>query len=227
MHTLIQINNKKVLSNHYRSIINFMFLTKTASPLRILIALILTAPLTGCAAMGAASTVAQVANFALSAAGITKPADPNATTDTPLKIQASNDLNTDHHNRPFSVVVRVYQLKQSSAFQQAFYTIFLDADKEKTAFGADVISVKEVTLIPGQTFVNTEKVSATADYIGIVALFHAPASARWKLTFPTKELNKKGIALGVSACSITVDSGTTLEYSTAATTVLKSPASCG
>jgi len=177
--------------------------------------------------MSAVSTVAQVANFALGAAGITKPADPSATNDAPLKIQASNDLNTDNHHHAFSVVVRVYQLKQSSAFQQAYYDIFLDPLKETAAFGSDVVAVKEITLIPGQTFINTEKISATADYIGIVALFHAPASARWKLTFPTKDLNKTGIALGVSACSMSVASGTTLEYSAAVPSTLKLPASCG
>ena len=177
--------------------------------------------------MSAVTTVAQVANFALSATGITKPGDPNATNDASLKIQASKDLNTDAYNRAFSVVVRVYQLKQSSAFQQAFYNIFLDPEKEKAALGADIIAVKEITLIPGQAFMNTEKISAAADYIGIVTLFHTPASARWKLTFPTKALDKKGIALGISACSMTVASGTTLEYSSTTSNILKLPASCG
>lgn len=183
--------------------------------------------LTACSTMGAMSTVAQVANFALGAAGLTKPADPNATNDVPLTIVASRDLNTDAQNRAFSVVIRIYQLRQSSAFQQAFYSIFLDPDKEKSTFGADVIAVKEITLTPGQTFSNTEKISAAADYVGIVTLFQAPASARWKLTFPTEQLNKKGIALGIAACSMTVNSGQTLEYNAAAQSKLQLPASCG
>lgn len=204
-----------------------MLLAKNASRLRALVMLIPLAPLAACSVMDALSSVSQVANFALGAAGIAKPTDPNATNDVPLRIVASRDLNTDDHNHAFSVVVRIYQLKQNSAFQQAFYNIFLDPDKEKTTFGADVIAIKEITLIPGQTFINTEKISAAANYIGIATLFHAPASARWKLTFPTEKLNKKGIALGVTACSLTVDAGKTLEYGEVSQNTLKLPASCG
>lgn len=191
-----------------------------------MLALSILMSLAGCAAIGAVSSVAQVASFALGVAGITKPSDPNATKDMPLKIQAGSALNTDVSNHSFSVVIRIYQLKQSSAFQQAFYNIFLDPLKEKEAFGSDVIAVKEIALIPGQTFISTEKISGTTDSIGIVALFHAPASARWKLTFPTKDLTRTGIVLGVSACSITVASGTTLEYSAATKNLLKLPANC-
>lgn len=175
--------------------------------------------------MSAVSTVAQVANLAFGGT-LSKPSDPNSTTEAQLKILASNELNTDSRSRSFSLVIRVYQLKQSSAFQQAFYDIFLDQQKEKNAFGSDVIAVKEITLIPGQTFINTEKISNSADYIGIVALFHSPAASRWKLTFPTKGVSKSGIALGVNACSITVDSGTTLEYGASSQAALKLPVLC-
>jgi type VI secretion system protein VasD len=217
--------NKKAFQT-YPTNTKFMFFLKAALPLRHLLMLITIAPLTGCAGVSAVSTVAQVANLALGAVGISKPADPNATNNMPLAIQASNDLNTDDRNRAFSIVVRIYQLKQSSAFQQAFYEIFLDPQKEQATFGQDVIAMKEITLIPGQKFVNTEKISVSADYIGIVALFHAPAAARWKLTFPAKDLNKTGISLGVSACSMTVAAGTTLEYSAATRSALKTPVTC-
>jgi type VI secretion system protein VasD len=203
-----------------------MFFLKTAISLRHLLILTIIAPLAGCAGISAVSTVAQVANLALGAVGINKPADPNATNNMPLTIQAAKNLNTDSHNQAFSVVVRIYQLKQSSAFQQAFYDIFLDPQKEQAALGQDIIAVKEITLIPGQTFVNTEKISVSADYIGIVALFHAPAATRWKLTFPAKDLNKHGISLGVSACSMTVAAGTTLEYNAATQSALKMPVTC-
>lgn len=205
-----------------------MFLFRSAAQFQLLFVLMLPVFLSGCTTMGAVSTIAQVANFALGAAGVNKPADPNASIDSPFYIRASNDLNTDDYNHAFSVVIRVYQLKQNSAFQQAYYDIFLDPQKEKSAFGSDVVAVKEITLIPGQIFTNTEKISVVADYIGIVALFRTPAAKRWKLTFPTKDLNKTGIALGVSACSITVVSGTALEYSTAPPGTLKLPAAnCG
>ena len=189
--------------------------------------LLLVISLTGCAAAGAVSTVAQVANLALGAAGLTKPTDPNATQDMPLMIQAGSKLNTDNYGHSYSVVVRIYQLKQSQEFQQAYYDAFLDPQKEKEALGSDVISAREITLIPGQNYINTEKVGMNADYIGIVAFFQSPSAERWKLIFPTKKLNSKGIALGLDACSMTVSEGETIKSNEATQLALKMPASCG
>lgn len=200
--------------------------TQTWNGVRTVLALSLIALLSGCAAAGAVSAVAQIASFAMNATGMSKPVDPNATSNIPLKIVASNTLNTDNKNRPFSVVIRIYQLKQSSMFQQAFYDIFLDPQREKEALGGDIIAVKDITLIPGQTYVNVEKIAATADYVGVVALFHTPAAGRWKLIFPTKDNNKTGLTLGMSACSITVTAGNTLEYTTNTLNMLKNPATC-
>ncbi|MFA5172486.1 MAG: type VI secretion system lipoprotein TssJ [Sulfuriferula sp.] len=199
--------------------------TKTRLSVRTALSLALITSLSGCAAAGAVSAVAQIASLAMNSTGMNKPADPNATREIQLKILASNALNTDDKNQPFSVVIRIYQLKQSSAFQQAFYDVFLNQQKE--ILSGDVIAVKEVTLIPGQKYVNTEKVAVTADYLGVVALFHAPAAGRWKLTFPTKDTNRNGLALGVSECSITVTTGHSLEYAEGTQNIIKKPAICG
>ena len=200
--------------------------TQTWNGVRTVLALSLIALLSGCAAAGAVSAVAQIASFAMNATGMSKPIDPNATSNIPLKIVGSNTLNTDNKNHPFSVVIRIYQLKQSSMFQQAFYDIFLDPQREKEALGGDIIAVKDITLIPGQTYINVEKIAATADYVGVVALFHTPAAGRWKLIFPTKDNNKTGLTLGMNACSITVTAGNTLEYTTNTQNMLKNPATC-
>jgi type VI secretion system protein VasD len=89
--------------------------------------LLITCILAGCAAAGVISSAVQVAT---SMAGIEKKAsDPNATKDIPLKIQADKLLNSDAQKNSFSLVVRIYHLKQSSSFQQAFYDIFLDDNK--------------------------------------------------------------------------------------------------
>jgi type VI secretion system protein VasD len=203
-----------------------MAFTYTKTSICVALSLILISTLSGCAAAGAVSAVAQIANLAINSTGLNKPIDPNATKNIPFKLVASDNLNSDGQKHPFSVVVRVYQLKQSSAFQQAFYDIFLNPQKEKDALSNDVISVKEITLIPGQTYINAEKISATADYIGIVALFQTPASSRWKLTFATKEINSTGLILGLSDCSITVATGTPLEYTGNTQALIKQPALC-
>jgi type VI secretion system protein VasD len=200
--------------------------THTKTGIRAALSLALITTLSGCAAAGAVSAVAQIASLAMNSTGINKPIDPNATNSIQLKILASDDLNRGNQKHPFSVVVRIYQLKQSSAFQQAFYDVFLEPQKEKDALGSDIIAIKEITLIPGQTYINTEKVSVTADYVGVVALYQAPASGRWKLTFPTKDIKDKGLVLGLSDCSITVTAGNSLEYNDNKQSLIKTPALC-
>ena len=181
--------------------------------------------LSGCASNG---VIARATTAALNAVGLDKPkpVDPSVQRSIALKIQADKLLNTDADHQPFSVIVRIYQLKQNSAFQQAFYDMFLDPQKEKQAFGSDVIAEKEIILIPGQTFTDTEKLDASADYLGIVALFQHPSTKKWKLTFPTKNLYKTGISMGLNACSITVSSGLTLEYNGDQQKALLQPTPC-
>lgn len=203
-----------------------MAFTYTKISIRVALSLIPILTLSGCAAAGAVSAVAQIANLAINSTGLNKPIDPNATNNVPLKIVASSNLNSDGQKHPFSTVVRIYQLKQSNAFQQAFYDIFLDPQKEKDALSSDIVAVKEITLIPGQTYINTEKISVTADYIGVVVLFQTPAPSRWKLTFPTKDIKTTGLTLGLSDCSITVATGTPLEYSDSTQALIKKPALC-
>ena len=107
--------------------------TQTWNGVRTVLALSLIALLSGCAAAGAVSAVAQIASFAMNATGMSKPIDPNATSNIPLKIVGSNTLNTDNKNHPFSVVIRIYQLKQSSMFQQAFLRyIFRSATRKRS-----------------------------------------------------------------------------------------------
>lgn len=187
--------------------------------------LLLATSLAGCAAAGIISSAVQVAT---NMAGVEKKApDPNATKDVTLKIQAETLLNSDTQKRSYSLVVRIYHLKQSASFQQAFYDVFLDENKEKEAIGADVISKKEITLIPGQAYNNVEKVNINAESIGVVAFFQKPAAKRWKFTFPVKSISKEGLSLNVGACSVTVMSGSTLEFGAAQQNILKTPANCG
>lgn len=143
-----------------------------------------------------------------------------------IEIQADQHLNTDAYQRSFSVVVRIYQLQQSNAFQQAFYDVFLDTQKAQEAFGYDVVSTKEITLVPGKNYSHTENIDTRTGYIGVVVLYRTPAAERWKLTFPIKSQNMNGISLGIHACSITVRAGISVEYGSQTPNTLKFPTSC-
>ncbi|UIN21251.1 type VI secretion system lipoprotein TssJ [Herbaspirillum frisingense] len=169
--------------------------------------------LSGCAAVGAASTVGQVAKSTMEALGLKKPDAPEVPDSMKqprpvfVKLHASKALNLDAQQRPLALVVKIYRLKQNISFQQASYETFLSPQKEKELLGADLLEVKEVTLVPGQRYEAVEKVSYEAGYVGVVALFLNPAQQRWRLAFKADEAEKKGITVGLQSCSLTVGAG--------------------
>lgn len=169
--------------------------------------------ISGCAAVGAASTVGQVAKSTMEALGLKKPDAPEVPDSMKqprtvfIKLHASKALNLDPQQRPLALVAKIYKLKQNINFQQASYDTFLSAQKEKEALGADLLEVKEVTLVPGQRYEISEKVSYEAGYVGVVALFVNPAQQRWRVAFKADESEKSGITVGLQSCSLTVGAG--------------------
>lgn len=125
----------------------------------------------------------------------------------PIRLHAAAKLNVDAKGRPLALVARIYKLRQNAAFEQAPYDTFLSPQKEKDAFGADLLDVKEVMLIPGQRYEVVEKVSKEAAFVGVVALFHSPAAQRWRLSFDAADAEKAGLTIGAHACALSVGSG--------------------
>jgi type VI secretion system protein VasD len=124
-----------------------------------------------------------------------------------VRLHAANKLNTDARGQSLALVARLYKLRQSAAFEAAPYTAFLSPQAEQAAFGADLLEVKEITLVPGQKYEVMEKVSREAGYLGIVALFHKPAPQRWRLAYSAAEAEPAGVTVGVYACSMASGAG--------------------
>lgn len=164
--------------------------------------------LAGCAG-GAAGAFA---NAALGLVGLGKPpAEPpdaqKPPRDVAIRLHAGANLNADADGRGLALVARVYKLRQSAAFERAPYDSFLDARREREALGGDLLEVKELLLVPGQRYEVLEKVSKEAYFIGVVALFRAPAARRWRLAFAAGEAERSGITVGVHACALSVGAG--------------------
>ena len=170
--------------------------------------LVLLPPLAGCAG-GAIGTLA---NAALQMTGMARPPPALPEAQQPprsiqIRLHAGSRLNADPQGRPLALVARIYKLRQSAAFEQAPYDSFLDAQREKAALGADLMEVKEVLLVPGQRYEVQEKVSKEAYFIGVVALFRAPAAQRWRATFAAADAERGGITVGLHACALSVGGG--------------------
>jgi type VI secretion system protein VasD len=174
-------------------------------PLRLILAAGAAALLCGCA-----GTAGSMAGAALQLAGLKGPDLPDAQKpprSVAITLHAGANLNADAGGHPLALVTKIYKLRQRAAFQQAPYDGFLNAQREREMLGADLLEVKEVLLVPGQRYEVQEKVSREAYYIGVVALFRAPAPQRWRLAFGAADAEQAGIAIGMNACAMSVGSG--------------------
>jgi type VI secretion system protein VasD len=163
--------------------------------------------LAGCAGGG----IGGVANAALEAAGIKKAPELPEAQQPPrkvvLRLHAADKLNVNDKGQSLALVARIYKLKQTAGFDSAPFDNFLDPATEKRVLGADLLEVKEVTLVPGQHLELNENVSREAGYVGVVALFHAPAGQRWRLAFPAAEAERAGVTIGLHACAMSAGVG--------------------
>lgn len=124
-----------------------------------------------------------------------------------LRVHAGDVLNTDPSARSLSVVVRIYKLKDATAFMTAPRHAFNDAAAEAQAFGGDLVDSREVVLIPGQKYEAVEKVPPAAAYLAVVTRFRAPAEGRWRFVFETGAAERTGVTLGVHGCAMSVAAG--------------------
>lgn len=124
-----------------------------------------------------------------------------------LRIHAGQVLNTDPSGRALSLVTRVYKLRGISQFSKAPYEAFKDSASEKAAFGDDLVSAKEVILVPGQQYEVVETLAPEATHLAVVALFRAPDRQRWRFVFDAKAATKSGVTLGAHGCALSVAAG--------------------
>lgn len=165
--------------------------------------LLLAAFLPGCAGDG-------LAGRALEAAGMRKAPEADklkGPRSIALRLHAAPKLNSDAQGRPLALLARVYTLRQNAAFEAAPYATFLTPGADRAAFGADLVDVKDVTLVPGQHYEVVEKLPREATYIGIVALYRSPAPQRWRLSFAALDAEAAGVTVAMQACALSAGAG--------------------
>lgn len=97
-------------------------------------------------------------------------------------VVAGAQVNPDSRKRPSPVVVRVFELKTSTLFEQAdFVSLF---EKEQAVLGAELVSREEFVLRPGETKPINKPLSPDTKFIGVMAAFRELERARWRVIVP-------------------------------------------
>ena len=117
-------------------------------------------------------------------------------------IKTAATTNPDPRGRPSPIVVRVYELKSSAAFNSAdFFSLF---DKESETLGGDLVGREEYDLRPDETRPYRRQLQADTKVIGVVAAFRDLEKSRWRQTTTVPAKSEINLDIGVETRAVTM-----------------------
>lgn len=125
-----------------------------------------------------------------------------------FEIRATADpvVNRDAAGRPLSVVVHIYQLKDSGEFSKLTFDTLASGRPLSELLGKDLLEVNEVMLVPGSTETRTEKIHQDARHVGIVAFFRQPDQHYWRILVDAEQVRSSGIHFRAQDCFLSLAS---------------------
>ncbi|RQR41212.1 type VI secretion system lipoprotein TssJ [Burkholderia sp. Bp9142] len=103
-------------------------------------------------------------------------------------IESRSALNANEQGQSLPVVMRVYQLKDAKAFENAAYVQLIDNDK--ALLGGDLLGSLEATLAPGATVRLSAPMANDAQAVGVAGFFRGQGGAEWQLVIPKSRWKK-------------------------------------
>lgn len=117
-------------------------------------------------------------------------------------IQAAETLNPDASGRPSPVVVRVYELRSSSIFENAdFFSLY---EEEAATLGPDLIAHDEMEIQPGQGLKYDKALDPATRYVGVIAAFRDLENARWRDFVKVGDNKRMSLQIGLESTVVTV-----------------------
>lgn len=96
----------------------------------------------------------------------------------PIHMVVADTVNPDMNGRASPVVLRLYQLRAASAFQEAdFFPLY---DQEQPTLGAELIRREEFTLRPGEDRELALELDVETRYIGVAVAFRDIDQSQWR-----------------------------------------------
>ena len=100
-----------------------------------------------------------------------------------LDIQAATDVNPGPGDQPLPLAVKIYQLKNTGAFNGAdFFSLYEEPD---ATLGAALVAHEEVVVKPGGSTLLERTLEESTRHLGLVAAYRNLDEAVWRATVPT------------------------------------------
>jgi type VI secretion system protein VasD len=104
--------------------------------------------------------------------------EPPKPTLVQTKVESSADLNPDINGRPSPIVLRIYELRSLSAFNEADFFALHESDTE--LLGQDLKAKEVMELMPGEQHAFTRELQPDTRYLAVVAAYRDLEQARWR-----------------------------------------------
>ena len=96
-----------------------------------------------------------------------------------LKFEAAGDINPNAEGRASPLVLRIYQLKSYSIFEDAdFFTLY---EKDNQVMGSELVGKEEILMKPNQNRTVFYETSDDTRTIGVLGAFRDYENAQWKV----------------------------------------------
>jgi type VI secretion system protein VasD len=106
-----------------------------------------------------------------------------------IDLAGRSSLNPSGGGRSLSTVVRVYQLRTATTFEQLSYAQLQTNDQD--LLKADLLATKDVVLKPDTASSISEPMHDEAGYVGVAGFFRdAGRDSAWKLVIPKAQWKK-------------------------------------
>jgi type VI secretion system protein VasD len=97
-------------------------------------------------------------------------------------ITAAAGLNPSISNRPSPLLLRIYELRSPTAFNQADFMSLYQSDQATLA--ADLVVREELMLQPGEIRPFSKQLSPETRFIGVIAVYRNLERATWRAVVP-------------------------------------------
>ena len=129
--------------------------------------------------IGTRGSIRALAGLCIAAALAGCASAPKPTQVTGGSIEGTAQLNPSVNKRPSPLVLRVYELKNATAFNSADFVALYERDKAELA--ADIVSREEIILQPGETRpVAAKTLAPEVKFIAVMGAFRDLERSQWR-----------------------------------------------
>ncbi len=125
---------------------------------------------------------------------------PPPPTQLMLRIQADESINPDASGKPAPVLLRIYELKEQTAFTGAdFFTLF---EKDSATLGAALLKKQEFFIKPGDNKALNIQTDPATTQIAVFAAFRVLDTAQWRAVYELAAHQQNNVAATITGNSL-------------------------